>query len=311
MKSFNLWLLVMIGVSSWSGGLSGANLENPRVNGWLYSELNLPDPARDYFPFLKMEVPAPGQFLWVQAEFDIGWLTSGEPAESIKLNFEAVSLLVKGSESPIQPVGSITADGRLTTLNNPSFARIEANESWGAKNLRFGALFVVESSKDLVLRFDGIEYPVELQEGEPPTPSSFVDVSVEGVQWVSRQPSGGGNLSRRIPEATVYLDPGDRSLLSVDLVLSPLKPNVIGGENRFVFRPSDFELRAGDSRIEPLGAVNFGKFTEDTIFNISRNTLADLPEAEQRFTLVFEVPPGLKAGELRYFGEPLETISAP
>lgn len=310
----NLQSIAVI-LSLLAGGIHGlaGELTNPSVHAWVTESIPSPNPSVDYSPDSRLILPENEQFLIVQARFDIEWKDSENEKESLKYHYAQLHIDTAGGEK-IVPVAALTSDGRVDTFSNAERKTMEAREDWGAEELRWGALFIVpKSSAEMVkLVFDGQSYPVKVESGAVPHPIEFLKIQSQSTAWLKSSISEAGS-ERRFPSARTQLEFENQGLLCVSLSIHALKPNVLGGENRMIFRPSDFSLKTELGSIEPYGVMGRwgNKVIRNTIYNVSRTSLKELPEAEQIVKLLFKVPAGFTHGDLAYFGRRVSEVKAP
>lgn len=276
----------------------------------------------DHFPFLSMDLSAsPNTFLIAQCEYDIIWKdAAGKPnnnllkketgSEPEQLKFSFLDLKLTSSQGEeIKPVGKMTADLRLSLVSNPKYVRIEARENWGAKTIRFTAVFIAKRSEQaFTLEFAGQSSPLKVSQKKLPTPGDFASIEIIGTELFEEKQLESSRLERKIPGAQLKLAATTGKLLAVKIKLSPNAPNVIGAENRYIFRPSDFMLISGGISLRPIGffGSNFGT---DTIYNISRTELKDFVKSSQELSLVFAVGDSFQSGQLRFLNQNKAEVS--
>ncbi|CAA6678802.1 MULTISPECIES: hypothetical protein [unclassified Lentimonas] len=291
---------------------SGAELTKPSVLGWQMSEITAPDSRSDYNPYSKLILPDDQRFAIVQARFKIEWADADNEKEELEHSYADIALTLADGTN-IAPIASITSDGRIDTFSKPEREDIEAKESRGAEELRWGAIFILPNStiKQGDITFIDSQYPVEFATTQPPHPSEQIRVEITSTDWLKTNTSAPG-AERRIPDASLKLEFPGKGLFQVELNVHALKPNVIGGENRMIFKPSDFSLKTEHGSIEPIGILGSrGQITRSTIYNISRRSLEDLPEASTDLKLLFKAPDTFEHGQLEYFGKAIAEITAP
>jgi hypothetical protein len=291
---------------------AAAELIEPSVLGWQSSEITAPDSTRDYNPYSKLVLPDDQRFGIVLAQFDINWTDIENEKEEIEYSYADI-LLTLPDGTTIAPIGTVSSDGRIGTFRSPEREDIEAKEKWGAEQLRWGALFILPAA-DLAqaeLTFLDTTYPVQFSTDPAPHAAESIRVKITSVSRLKAYTSEPG-AERRIPTASLQLEFPGKGLLQLDLSINALKPNIIGGENRMIFKPSDFSLKTEKGSIEPIGILGSrGQIVRSTIYNISRKSLAELPEATQEMSLLFDVSDDFSAGQLEYFGSPIAEVTAP
>lgn len=306
---------ILVVLSLAVGGIHGhaGELTNPRVQAWVKESIPSPDPSYDYSPNSKLVLPENEQFIIVQAHFGIEWQDSDNEKESLKYNYAQIHIDTGGGEKVV-PVAALTSDGRVDTYSRAERETIEAREDWGAEELRWGAIFIVPKPSAEVgkIVFAGKSYPVKVESGTEPHPIEFLKVKVQSTSWLKSSTSEAGS-ERRFPHARTQLEFENKGLLCVDVSIRALKANVVGGENRMIFRPSDFSLKSELGSLQPYGVMGRwgNKVIRNTIYNVSRTSLKELPEAEQKVKLLFNVPAGFTHGNLAYFGKNFEEVKAP
>ncbi len=312
-KMRHIQTIFIIGLiaSSCISSLAG-ELTNPEVQGWRSKSIPTPDSTRDYSPHSRLVLPEDQQFLIVQARFNIDWTDSENEKEEIEYNYSNIHLdLTDGMQ--ISPIATITPDGRVDTFSKAERKDIKAREDWGAEELRWGAVFILPNKQynEGVLTFVDQSYPFKFDATPIPHAAESIRVKVDSTEWLKSRTSEAG-AEDRIPSASIQLEFEGTGLLTVDLTVNALRPNVIGGENRMIFRPSDFTLRTAQGSIEPVGILgNRSQIIRSTIFNISRRSLNELPKAESKLSLLFKVPDDFQNGHLEYFGKTVAETSAP
>lgn len=261
--------------------------------------IQAPQSSRDNFPFLTMDLKGSTKtFLLAFCEYDITWEDPQNDKEEFEDSFESLSLQ-SGNGLTFKPIGDFTADQRLSFIRNPKYSDVEAREAWGAKSVRFGALFLVDKSlSDFTISFAGEKTTAKVSKLSPTSPSDFVKIQIIESELIDSTTMEDSRLKRYVPDAKVTLSNPHGKLLTVKTKIYAQAPNVMGGENRYIFRPSDFALTSEKQILEPLGYISSDRFGTDTIYNISRKKIEDLKKVEQELTLVFAVKSTFKSGEL-------------
>jgi hypothetical protein len=257
----------------------------------------------DHFPFVKMDLgDSEKTFLIALCEYDITWNDDSNDSEKVEHSFLDLSLK-NGEGQEIKPIGKLSADLRLSLINNPKYANVEAREKWGAQELRLGALFVVnKNQKAFTLTFAGHESKAEISKSPLPKSSDFAKVDILETELFNSKVVENSSVKRKIPEATINLSTATGKLLAVKVNLTPQAPNVMGGEIRYIFRPSDFMLNTDKQLLRPIGFLS-SNFGIDTIYNISRKSKEELQKASQEITLIFAVAEDYQTGDLLFFGD--------
>lgn len=272
----------------------------------------------DHFPFLKMDLSdSDTTFLIALCEYDITWKDEfGKPSNETntkkdekatppeKLDYSFLDLsLSTPDKKELKAVGELTSDLRLNLINNPKYASVEARENWGAKSIRFGAVFIVnKADKNFTLNFAGQQSQVVVTTDALPQASSFLKVELLETELFDSKMIDSRRIERSIPGAKLSLSTPSGKLLAVKIKVTPTAPNVLGAENRYIFRPSDFMLNIGKLPLRPIGFMN-SNFGIDTIYNISRTKLEDFKKVSQELTLVFAVNEDFQTGNLLFLGD--------
>jgi len=257
----------------------------------------------DHFPFVKMDLgDSEKTFLIALCEYDITWNDDANDSEKIDYSFLDLSLK-DGEGQGIKPIGKLSADLRLSLIKNPKYANVTAHEKSGNQELRFGALFVVnENQKSFTLTFAGHETKAEISISPLPKSSDFAKIDILETELFNSKVVENSSVKRKIPEATINLSTATGKLLAVKAKLTPQASNVMGGETRYIFRPSDFMLHTNKQLLRPIGFLS-GNFGIDTIYNISRKSKEELQKASQEVTLIFAVADDYQTGDLLFFGD--------
>ncbi len=273
--------------------------------------LQAPQSRSDYFPFVQMDLSKTSKtFLLALCEYDITWADAENDSETIEYTFQDLSLLGPDSEE-LKPIGEFTADQRLTLKRDPKHSKVKANEKWGAKTLRFGALFVVEKSlNEFTVSFAGKKAKATASTEALPRPSDFAKIEIVESKFINSAELVNSNLKRRIPGLEVTLSSSYGKLLAIKTKVFPQAPNVMGGECRYIFKPSDFMLGSEGQILKPLGTLLNGNFVAGSICNVSRNSVDELKKTSQELTLIFLVQPGFTSGELTFMGDTKGKVSA-
>jgi hypothetical protein len=260
----------------------------------------------DHFPFVKMELgDSEKTFLIALCKYDITWNDDANDSEIIDYSFLDLSLK-DGEGQEIKPIGELSADLRLSLIKNPKYAKVKALEKGGNQELRFGALFVVnKNQKAFTLTFAGHESKAEISTSPLPKSSDFAKIDILETELFNSKVVENSSVKRKIPEATINLSTAIGKLLAVKVKLTPQAPNVMGGETRYIFRPSDFMLHTNKQLLRPIGFLssNSSNFGIDTIYNISRKSKEELQKASQEITLIFAVADDYQTGDLLFFGD--------
>jgi hypothetical protein len=291
---------------------AAAELIEPSVLGWQSSEITAPDSTRDYIPNAKLVLPDDQCFGIVHAQFGINWTDTENEKEEVKYSYADISLTLPDGTT-IAPIGTVSSDGRIGTFRSPEREDIEAKEQWGAEQLRWGALFILPATDlgQAELTFLDTKYPVQFSTDQPPLAAESIRVKITSISRLKAHTSAPG-AERRIPTASLQLKFPGKGLLQLDLSINALKPNIIGGENRMIFKPSDFSLKTQKGSIEPIGILGSrGQIIHSTIYNISGKSFAKLPEATQEMSLLFNASDDFSSGQLEYFGSPIAEVTAP
>jgi hypothetical protein len=311
MKHTHLAAICLLIATLWTYA-NAAELTAPLIQGWQLNEVAAPDSSRDYNPHSKLILPDGQCFGLVQAQFSIHWSAADNDKEELEHSYADIMLTLPDGTT-IAPIASVSTDGRIGTFSSPEREDIEAKENWGAEQLRWGALFILPSSsiEQAEVTFLDTKYPVDLATNEPPHASESLRVEITSINRLKTHTSAPG-AERRIPAASLKLTFPGKGLLQLDLSINALKPNIIGGENRMIFRPSDFSLKTAHGSIEPTGILGSrGQIIRSTIYNISRKSLQELPSANQEMSLLFNAPDDFKTGQLEYFGKAIAEVAAP
>lgn len=289
---------------------AAGKLTNPNIQGWLSDSVPTPDSSSDYSPNSRLTLPEGQQFAIVHAQFGLDWTDADDEKEQIEHSYADIRLdLADGTQ--IAPTAAISPDGRIDTYSSAEREDIEAREDWGAEELRWGAIFILPDSdlNEAKLTFLDQSYPIKFANTQPPHASESIRVKVDSVSRLKSLTSEPG-AERRFPGASIQLDFEGKGLLQVDLVINALKPNIIGGENRMIFRPSDFSLKTAHGSIEPFGILGSrGQIIRSTIYNVSRKSLDELPEAKQEISLLFRASDDFQDGQLEYFGKAIAEVT--
>jgi len=266
--------------------------------------LQAPQSACDYFPFLQMDLSTSSNtFLLVFCEYDITWSDLENDKETLEYSFLDLSLH-SSDDQEFKPIGEFTSDQRLRFISNPKYSRVKANERSGSKTLRFGALFVVDKSQnEFTVSFAGEENQAKVSIAPLPHPADFAEIEILESKLIDSTKLENSRLKRNIPEVVATLSNPYGKLLLVKTKISPKSPNVMGGECRYIFRPSDFMLTSEKQILNPLGFVSRGNFGISTIYNLSRNSEDELKTISTELTLVFAVRPDFKTGRLIFMNK--------
>lgn len=282
--------------------ISAQQIESKSVQLFKTDVLQAPQSECDYFPFLQMDLShSPKTFLLALCEFEISWDDPENEAEKLEYTFSDLSLF-GSDQQEFKPIGDFTADRRLSFIRDPKYSRIKANEKWGAKTVRFGALFVIDQSlSEFTFSFAGKKVKANVS-GEPlPHPSDFAEIEIVESELIDSTKIKNSRLKRSVadaPELEVTLSNPYGKLLTVNVKIAPQAPNVMGGEYRYIFRPSDFMLLSEHQILRPLGFLSRDNFGMSTIYNLSRTSADELKTLSQDLTLVFAVQPSFTSGDL-------------
>jgi hypothetical protein len=262
-------------------------------------QLQAPQSACDYFPFLQMDLSdSSNTFLLAFCEYNISWADPDNEQETLKYSFLDL-FLEDANGNRFKPVGEFTSDQRLQFTRNLKYAQVQANERSGSKTLRFGALFLVNRSQDqFVISFAGKKSDATASTRPQHQPADFAKFEIIKSELVDSTKLKESRLKRNIPEVAVSLSNPCGKLLFTKIKIRPQLPNVMGGECRYIFRPSDFMLVVDDQILRPLGFLSRNNFGLDTIYNLSRKSEEELKTMDQELTLIFAVSPLFKSGKL-------------
>ncbi len=295
----------------------GQSLRHKNIKFYQVDTLEAAQSGCDHFPFLEMDLSESKTiFLIALCEYDILWKDEfGKPSNSTKkddkatppeqINHSFLDLsLTTPDKQELKAIGKFTSDLRLDLIRSPKYAKVEAREEWGATTLRFGALFVVnKADKNFTLNFAGLQNKVEVTAGSPPKPSSYANVQLLETEIFDSKMLDSSRINRSIPDAKLKLSTPSGKLLGVKVQITPTAPNVMGGEYRYIFRPSDFMLDAGQHTLRPIGFIGHGNVNTDSIYNVSRSNLEEFGKTSQELTLIFSISDTFKAGDLLFLNE--------
>lgn len=265
--------------------------------------LQAPQSTCDYFPFLQMDLSTSSKtFLIALCEYDIAWSDPENDQEMLEYTFSDLSMHADDQE--LRPIGEFTSDQRLSFINNPKYSRVQASERNGSKTLRFGALFIVDKAQsEFTISFAGEETKAKVSATPLPHPSDFAEVEILESKLTDSTKLENSRLKQNIPEVVATLSNPYGTLLLVKTKIVPQSPNVMGGECRYIFRPSDFMLTSEKQILKPLGFLSRDNFGISTIYNLSRKSEDELKTINQELTLVFAVQPDFKSGELIFMNK--------
>jgi hypothetical protein len=275
------------------------------------NSLQAPHAGCDYFPFLQMDLSISSKtFLLAFCEYDITWVDQQNDNEKLEYSFLDLSLSSSDNQK-FKPIAEFTADQRLSFTRNLKYARMEAREEWGAKTLRFGALFVVDKSlNNFTISFAGEETQAKVSTEPPPHPSGFAKIEIVESELIDSKKFKNSRLKRNVPEVEVSLSNPYGKLLAIKTDIFPQAPNVMGGEYRYIFRPSDFMLLSEKQILKPLGFLSSDNFGIDTIYNLSRSSNDELKKINRELTLIFAVQPNFKSGNLIFMDKVAGKVTA-
>ncbi|MCH2175918.1 MAG: hypothetical protein MK193_09345 [Lentisphaeria bacterium] len=290
--------------------ISAQEISSKSIQLFKTDSLQAPQSDCDYFPFLQMDLSNSSKtFLLAFCEYEITWADQQNDSEQIEYSFLDLSLS-SGNNQTFKPIGQFTADQRLSFIRKPKYASVDAKENWGAKTLRFGALFVVDKSiNEFTISFAGEKTKTKASEEKLSDPSEFAKIEILECKLIDSTTIKNSRLKRNIPELEVSLSNPFGKLLKVKTTIFPLAPNVIGGEYRYIFRPSDFLLLSEKQVLKPLGFLSNDNFGKSTIYNLSRASNDELKKTNQEITLIFAVKPNFKSGELIFLNKVAGQVS--
>jgi hypothetical protein len=240
-------------------------------------------------------------FLVAQCHFDIKWKTPEVDDEELEYSFEDLFLTTDSSDK-VLPIGNATMDMRNSLGSRPKYVSLDAREQWKHTQLRFTAIFLVKKSdSNFSINFAGKEYPTTLTQSITPNRSEYAQHEVTNAQLITADKLFTARATEDIPGSKLKLSNDYGNLLAVTVKTTPVLPNVLGGELRYIYRPSDFQLKHEDQVIQPVGFLNDdGRFMTDSIYNISRTDLKEFQKTFFEISAVFAVGKDFKKGKLLF-----------